>query len=45
MGNIKKYSGVVVPMVTPLRTDLSIDLDAVSALTNHLIMVAAILLY
>lgn len=37
MGNIKKYSGVVVPMVTPLRTDLSIDLDAVSALTSHLI--------
>ena len=37
MGNIKKYSGVVVPMVTPLRTDLSIDLDAVSTLVNHLI--------
>lgn len=37
MGNIKKYSGVVVPMVTPLRTDLSIDLDAVGVLVNHLI--------
>ncbi|MEN9910121.1 MAG: hypothetical protein RLZZ540_3280 [Bacteroidota bacterium] len=37
MKNIKKYSGVVVPMVTPLRTDLSIDLDAVAVLVNHLI--------
>ncbi|MEL1240882.1 dihydrodipicolinate synthase family protein [Flavobacterium flavipallidum] len=37
MKNIKKYNGVVVPMVTPFRTDLSIDLDAVSNLVNHLI--------
>ncbi|MBA0882812.1 dihydrodipicolinate synthase family protein [Flavobacterium undicola] len=37
MKNIKKYSGVVVPMVTPLRADLSIDLDAVTVLVNHLI--------
>lgn len=37
MKKIKKYSGVVVPMVTPLRADSSIDLDAVSVLVNHLI--------
>ena len=37
MRKIKKYSGVVVPMVTPLRADLNIDLDAVSTLVNHLI--------
>lgn len=37
MKNIKKYSGVVVPMVTPLRADKSIDLDAVTTLVNHLI--------
>lgn len=37
MKNIKKYNGVVVPMVTPLNTDLSIDLDAVAVLVNHLI--------
>lgn len=37
MKNIKKYNGVVVPMVTPFRTDLSIDLDAVGVLVNHLI--------
>lgn len=34
---MKKYNGVVVPMVTPLRTDLSIDLDAVNVLVSHLI--------
>ena len=37
MKNTKKYNGVVVPMVTPLRTDLSIDLDAVAVLVKHLI--------
>ena len=37
MKNIKKYNGVVVPMVTPFRADLSIDLDAVAVLVNHLI--------
>lgn len=37
MKNIKKYSGVVVPMVTPLRADLSIDQEAVAVLVNHLI--------
>jgi len=37
MKNIKKYNGVVVPMVTPLNNDLSIDLDAVATLVNHLI--------
>ncbi|RVT78530.1 dihydrodipicolinate synthase family protein [Flavobacterium sufflavum] len=37
MKNIKKYHGVVVPMVTPLSNDLSIDLDAVTVLVNHLI--------
>jgi len=37
MKKIKKYNGVVVPMVTPLRADLSIDLDAAGVLVNHLI--------
>ena len=37
MKNKKKYSGVVVPMVTPLRADNTIDLDAVTTLVNHLI--------
>ncbi|GGA78730.1 dihydrodipicolinate synthase family protein [Flavobacterium palustre] len=37
MKNSKKYSGVVVPMVTPLSTDLNIDLDAVGVLVNHLV--------
>lgn len=37
MKNSKKYHGVVVPMVTPLNNDLSIDLDAVAVLVNHLI--------
>ncbi|HTG67599.1 MAG TPA: dihydrodipicolinate synthase family protein [Flavobacterium sp.] len=37
MKNSKKYHGVVVPMVTPLSNDLSIDLDAVTVLVNHLI--------
>ena len=37
MKNSKKYHGVVVPMVTPLNKDLSIDLDAVTVLVNHLI--------
>lgn len=37
MKNIKKYNGVVVPMVTPFRADLSIDLAAVAVLVNHLI--------
>jgi len=37
MKNSKKYHGVVVPMVTPLSNDLSIDLDAVAILVNHLI--------
>src|SRR5690349_21401292 len=37
MKNSKKYHGVVVPMVTPLNNDLSIDLDAVAILVNHLI--------
>jgi len=37
MKNSKKYNGVVVPMVTPLNNDLSIDLNAVATLVNHLI--------
>ncbi len=37
MKTAKKYSGVVVPMVTPFKSDLSIDLDAVEVLVNHLI--------
>lgn len=37
MKNLKKYNGVVVPMVTPLRADSGIDLEAVAVLVNHLI--------
>jgi dihydrodipicolinate synthase/N-acetylneuraminate lyase len=33
----KKFSGVVVPMISPFKSDLTIDTDAVARITNYLI--------